>query len=312
MPDIQIITITATPSPEIVTVVVPADAPPVVASVEIHDIGPPGTSAYASYLATTDHEPPPSEEEWSSAGGGGGSSTFAGLVDKITAPIATVNESVAACLAEKAAINHNHAGVYDPAGSAAAAQAAAIAAAAAAATATVINSLTSDVTDAPLSAAQGKALNDAYTALAAALNSPDTDLDDFAEVVAFITANRETLDALAIANIAGLETALSDLWAAIGAAASQVEAEAATEPTIRRWSPLRIGQAIAARVSAIVNSAFVQALGFRTSAATDTLLDAKANTAHTHDDRYYTESETDTLLSGKANSAHAHDDRYYT
>ena len=42
------------------------------------------------------------------------------------------------------------------------------------------------------------------------------------------------------------------------------------------------------------------------------LLDGKAASSHTHDDRYYTESEINTKLNGKANASHTHDDRYYT
>ena len=41
-------------------------------------------------------------------------------------------------------------------------------------------------------------------------------------------------------------------------------------------------------------------------------LNGKANASHTHDDRYYTESEMNTKLNGKANASHTHDDRYYT
>ncbi len=42
------------------------------------------------------------------------------------------------------------------------------------------------------------------------------------------------------------------------------------------------------------------------------LVDGKAASSHTHDDRYYTESEMNTKLNGKANTSHTHDDRYYT
>ena len=42
------------------------------------------------------------------------------------------------------------------------------------------------------------------------------------------------------------------------------------------------------------------------------LVDSKAASGHTHDDRYYTESEMNTKLNGKANASHTHDDRYYT
>ena len=36
------------------------------------------------------------------------------------------------------------------------------------------------------------------------------------------------------------------------------------------------------------------------------LVDGKASSSHTHDDRYYTESEMNTKLNGKANSSHTH------
>ena len=36
------------------------------------------------------------------------------------------------------------------------------------------------------------------------------------------------------------------------------------------------------------------------------LVDGKAASSHTHDDRYYTESEMNTKLNGKANSSHTH------
>ena len=42
------------------------------------------------------------------------------------------------------------------------------------------------------------------------------------------------------------------------------------------------------------------------------LVDGKAASSHTHDDRYYTESEMNAKLNGKANASHTHDDRYYT
>ena len=41
------------------------------------------------------------------------------------------------------------------------------------------------------------------------------------------------------------------------------------------------------------------------------LVDGKAASSHTHDDRYYTESEMNTKLNGKANASHTHDDLYY-
>ena len=73
---------------------------------------------------------------------------------------------------------------------------------------------------------------------------------------------------------------------------------------------------------------------FYTKTETDTKLDGKANsshshsisnitnlqltlenkspTGHTHDDRYYTETEMNTKLNEKANTSHTHNDIYYT
>ena len=44
--------------------------------------------------------------------------------------------------------------------------------------------------------------------------------------------------------------------------------------------------------------------------ATQTALDGKAASSHTHDDRYFTESEVTTALDGKAASSHNHDSNY--
>ena len=51
---------------------------------------------------------------------------------------------------------------------------------------------------------------------------------------------------------------------------------------------------------------------YYTESEMNTKLNGKANASHTHDDRYYTESEMNTKLNGKANASHTHDDRYYT
>ena len=42
------------------------------------------------------------------------------------------------------------------------------------------------------------------------------------------------------------------------------------------------------------------------STATQTALNGKSATSHTHDDRYFTETETNTLLAGKSNTGHQH------
>jgi len=73
----------------------------------------------------------------------------------------------------------------------------------------VVDVLTSTAVDVPLSANQGKALKDLIDTINALLASDNVDLDSLQEVVDFIEANKETLDSLAISNIAGLTAALN-------------------------------------------------------------------------------------------------------
>ena len=73
----------------------------------------------------------------------------------------------------------------------------------------VVDVLTSTATDLPLSANQGKALKDLIDTINALLASDNVDLDSLQEVVDFIEANKDTLDSLAISNIAGLQAALN-------------------------------------------------------------------------------------------------------
>jgi len=72
-----------------------------------------------------------------------------------------------------------------------------------------INTLESDIENKPLSAKQGKVLKGFIDGINALLTSDDTSLDQLQEIVAYIKANRDTLNSLAIANISGLSTALS-------------------------------------------------------------------------------------------------------
>ena len=60
----------------------------------------------------------------------------------------------------------------------------------------------------PLSANQGKVLKDLIDAINTLLTSDNVNLDSLQEVVDYIEANKDTLDNLAISNIAGLQAAL--------------------------------------------------------------------------------------------------------
>jgi hypothetical protein len=72
----------------------------------------------------------------------------------------------------------------------------------------IVNTLTSTATDAPLSAAQGKALKDTIDGINALLSSDDPALDTLQELVDFVKANDGDLSNLTVANIAGLQAAL--------------------------------------------------------------------------------------------------------
>ena len=72
----------------------------------------------------------------------------------------------------------------------------------------IIDNLTSIATDAPLSANQGRILKQGIDNLISIVSSNDLNLDEIQEIVDFIKANRATLDALSVSNIAGLQNAL--------------------------------------------------------------------------------------------------------
>lgn len=73
----------------------------------------------------------------------------------------------------------------------------------------IIDNLTLTLTDKPLSANQGKILKGYIDSINTLLSSNDTSLDELQEIVNFIKANKSTLDALSISNIAGLVDALA-------------------------------------------------------------------------------------------------------
>ena len=74
--------------------------------------------------------------------------------------------------------------------------------------ANIINNLTSNDTDKPLSANQGLVLKGFIDNINTVLQSDDATLDELQEIVDFIKQNRQELDTLGISNIAGLQNAL--------------------------------------------------------------------------------------------------------
>ena len=72
----------------------------------------------------------------------------------------------------------------------------------------IVNNLTSTSTTTPLSAQQGKILNDSVVALNTLMASDDSALDEMQELVNYIKINRSSLDNLSITAIAGLQATL--------------------------------------------------------------------------------------------------------
>ena len=70
-----------------------------------------------------------------------------------------------------------------------------------------------------------------------------------------------------------------------------------TPPTANTWRGVQDN---------LTSTATDQSLSANQGKVLKGLLDGKAASSHTHDDRYYTESEMNTKLNGKANSSHTH------
>lgn len=87
----------------------------------------------------------------------------------------------------------------------------------------VIDALDSILATQPLSANMGRMLKGLIDQINTILYSPDTTLDEIAEIVAYIKQNKQILDTLAISNIAGLADALSVLTTDVGTAQSRAD-----------------------------------------------------------------------------------------
>ena len=87
----------------------------------------------------------------------------------------------------------------------------------------IVNNLTSTATNKTLSALQGKVLKQLIDNINTLLSSDDTTLDQIQEVVDFIKQNKEDLQNLAVANIAGLQDVLNSLTASVIAINTQLD-----------------------------------------------------------------------------------------
>ena len=79
--------------------------------------------------------------------------------------------------------------------------------------------------------------------------------------------------------------------------ANVTEALGYTPPTANTWRRVQDN---------LTSTATDQSLSANQGKVLKGLVDGKAASSHTHDDRYYTESEMNTKLNGKANSSHTH------
>lgn len=79
----------------------------------------------------------------------------------------------------------------------------------------IVNNLTTNAANRPLSAEQGRVLKGHIDTINAVLQSDDNTLDELQEIVNYIKLNRSDLDSLSINSIAGLETRLTNLQASI-------------------------------------------------------------------------------------------------
>ena len=70
-----------------------------------------------------------------------------------------------------------------------------------------------------------------------------------------------------------------------------------TPPTTNTWRGVQDN---------LTSTATDQSLSANQGKVLKGIVDGKAASSHTHDDRYYTESEMNTKLNGKANSSHTH------
>lgn len=96
--------------------------------------------------------------------------------------------------------------------------------------ASVVDSLDSNLRTAPLSANQGMVLKGLTDSINNLLLSDESNLDTIQEIVDFIEINKETLDTLSIAGIAGLQAALDALTNASSTAQDTADdAETAAE-----------------------------------------------------------------------------------
>ena len=79
--------------------------------------------------------------------------------------------------------------------------------------------------------------------------------------------------------------------------ANVTEALGYTPPTTNTWRGVQDN---------LTSTATDQSLSANQGKVLKGIVDGKAASSHTHDDRYYTESEMNTKLNGKANSSHTH------
>tara|TARA_R110002124_G_scaffold148927_9_gene314598 strand:- start:2670 stop:3350 length:681 start_codon:yes stop_codon:yes gene_type:complete len=121
----------------------------------------------------------------------------------------------------------------------------------------VVDSLDSNLRSAPLSANQGMVLKGLIDAINTVLLSDESNLDTIQEIVDFIELNKETLDTLSIAGIAGLQVALDALTNAVATAQDTADdAETAAEAAL----PKHVGATYTLNLIEVVTQAEYDAI----------------------------------------------------
>jgi len=154
----------------------------------------------------------------------------------------------------------------------------------------VVDGLASLSAASPLSANQGRVLKGLIDNINTLLASDDTTLDELQEVVTYIKANRQTLDALGISNIAGLSDALAGKVDVVAGKGLSSEDYTGTEKT--KLAGIEAG------ATGDQTKADIDALGINADTVDGKHAADFADAAHTHDYLPTTGTATDSSKLG--------------
>ena len=160
--------------------------------------------------------------------------------------------------------------------------------------ASIVDNLTSTLTDVPLSANQGRVLKGLIDQINSTIMSDDATLDELQEIVDFIKLNREDLNALSISGVAGLQDALD----------TKVDKVTGKGLSANDFTDVLLAKLQGIEDSAEVNRPITNS---RTTNSAETVLSAKGMNDHRmsgdHDGRYYTHAQVDSKDASTLQSA---------